>query len=70
MEKDSRRAENTALRLPGKRQKDKHIDEDYCHPCCVFSGWYSESIPGIYKLSPVPQLPHGESKWIMRTRWM
>jgi hypothetical protein len=38
MEKDSRRAENTALRFPGKRLKDKHRDEDHCHlPCVIFS---------------------------------
>jgi hypothetical protein len=37
MEKDSRRTENTALRLPRKRLKAKHRDEDHCHLCCVIS---------------------------------
>jgi hypothetical protein len=35
MEKDSRRAEYIALRLLGKRLKDKQGDENHCHPCCV-----------------------------------
>jgi hypothetical protein len=35
-----------------------------------FSGWGFESIPGGYVLRPVPQHPCGESKWIMRERWM
>jgi hypothetical protein len=39
-------------------------------PAVSFSGWGSESIPGVYVLRPAPQLPHGESKWIMRGRWM
>jgi hypothetical protein len=69
MERDSRRPENTALRL--QRKAKTRTDMKTTPILAVsYSAWGSENIPGDYVLRPVPQFPYGEFKWIVRTRWM